>query len=111
MLSGNVVVDGMSPRADRYGGHQFGNWAGQLGDGRAIALGEVVDADGTNQTLQLKGAGPTPYSRTADGRAVFLDAARSHSRAVRALFADALSDTQLEALADAMDTLRHHLER
>ena len=48
---------------------------------------------------------------TDDGRAVFLDAARSHSRAVRALFADALSDTQLEALADAMDTLRHHLER
>jgi uncharacterized protein YdiU (UPF0061 family) len=76
VLSGNVVVEGMAPRADRYGGHQFGNWAGQLGDGRAIALGEVVDADGTNQTLQLKGAGPTPYSRTADGRAVLRSSVR-----------------------------------
>ena len=76
VLSGNAVVDGMSPRADRYGGHQFGNWAGQLGDGRAIALGEVVDADGQNQTLQLKGAGPTPYSRSADGRAVLRSSVR-----------------------------------
>ena len=76
VLSGNVVVDGMAPRADRYGGHQFGNWAGQLGDGRAIALGEVVDASGTNQTLQLKGAGPTPYSRSADGRAVLRSSVR-----------------------------------
>ncbi|HSP03825.1 MAG TPA: YdiU family protein [Acidimicrobiales bacterium] len=76
VLSGNAVVDGMTPRADRYGGHQFGNWAGQLGDGRAIALGEVVDADGRNQTLQLKGAGPTPYSRSADGRAVLRSSVR-----------------------------------
>jgi uncharacterized protein YdiU (UPF0061 family) len=76
VLSGNVVVGAMSPRADRYGGHQFGNWAGQLGDGRAISLGEVVDADGRNQTLQLKGAGPTPYSRSADGRAVLRSSVR-----------------------------------
>jgi uncharacterized protein YdiU (UPF0061 family) len=52
-----------------YAGHQFGNWAGQLGDGRAINLTEVVHEDKT-YTLQLKGAGPTPYSRTADGFAV-----------------------------------------
>jgi len=76
VLGGNRVVDGMHPRADRYGGHQFGNWAGQLGDGRAISLGEVVDADGRHQTLQLKGAGPTPYSRSADGRAVLRSSVR-----------------------------------
>ncbi len=75
-LSGNVVVDGMTPRADRYGGHQFGTWAGQLGDGRAIAVGEVVDARGDHQTLQLKGAGPTPYSRAGDGRAVLRSSVR-----------------------------------
>jgi len=76
VLGGNRVVEGMHPRADRYGGHQFGSWAGQLGDGRAISLGEVVDADGRNQTLQLKGAGPTPYSRAGDGRAVLRSSVR-----------------------------------
>jgi uncharacterized protein YdiU (UPF0061 family) len=70
VFGGNRLPAGADPFAMRYGGHQFGNWAGQLGDGRAIALGEVVDRDGGRQTLQLKGAGPTPYSRTADGRAV-----------------------------------------
>ena len=59
-----------------YGGHQFGHWAGQLGDGRAIALGEVVTAGGRHLTLQLKGAGRTPYSRTADGRAVLRSSLR-----------------------------------
>ncbi|HEU5082612.1 MAG TPA: YdiU family protein, partial [Acidimicrobiales bacterium] len=76
VLAGNDVVAGTTPRADRYGGHQFGNWAGQLGDGRAIALGEVVDVDGTHQTLQLKGAGLTPYSRNGDGRAVLRSSVR-----------------------------------
>ena len=59
-----------------YGGHQFGNWAGQLGDGRAIALGEVTTPSGSHQVLQLKGAGPTPYSRGADGRAVLRSSIR-----------------------------------
>jgi serine/tyrosine/threonine adenylyltransferase len=59
-----------------YGGHQFGNWAGQLGDGRAINLGNVIDADGIPQELQLKGAGPTPFSRTADGYAVLRSSIR-----------------------------------
>ena len=59
-----------------YGGHQFGTWAGQLGDGRAITLGEVVNARGERWELQLKGAGPTPYSRTADGRAVLRSSLR-----------------------------------
>ncbi|HTO58347.1 MAG TPA: YdiU family protein, partial [Pseudomonadales bacterium] len=59
-----------------YGGHQFGNWAGQLGDGRAINLGDVVNARGEHWALQLKGAGPTPYSRTADGLAVLRSSIR-----------------------------------
>ncbi len=76
MFSGNAVLPGADPFAACYGGHQFGNWAGQLGDGRAIALGEVIDRHGDHQTLQLKGAGPTPYSRTADGRAVLRSSIR-----------------------------------
>jgi len=76
VLAGNRVVRGMQPYAARYGGHQFGHWAGQLGDGRAITLGELPDADGTRQELQLKGAGRTPYSRTADGRAVLRSSLR-----------------------------------
>lgn len=59
-----------------YGGHQFGNWAGQLGDGRAINLGEVEDIHGELQMLQLKGAGETPYSRSADGLAVLRSSVR-----------------------------------
>jgi serine/tyrosine/threonine adenylyltransferase len=76
VLAGNRVLPGMQPYAARYGGHQFGHWAGQLGDGRAITLGEVVATDGSRQELQLKGAGRTPYSRTADGRAVLRSSVR-----------------------------------
>ena len=75
-LAGSRVLPGMKPYAARYGGHQFGHWAGQLGDGRAITLGEIVATDGTRQELQLKGAGRTPYSRTADGRAVLRSSLR-----------------------------------
>ncbi|MBL0171707.1 MAG: YdiU family protein [Gemmatimonadaceae bacterium] len=76
VFGGNRLMEGMSPFAACYGGHQFGNWAGQLGDGRAITLGEVVGTDGARHELQLKGAGPTPYSRTADGRAVLRSSIR-----------------------------------
>ncbi len=76
VFGGNRLVAGMQPYAACYGGHQFGNWAGQLGDGRAITLGETIDIDGRRQELQLKGAGPTPYSRTADGRAVLRSSIR-----------------------------------
>ena len=76
VLTGNRVLPGMQPYAARYGGHQFGNWAGQLGDGRAITLGEIVNAHSQRFDLQLKGAGPTPYSRTADGRAVLRSSVR-----------------------------------
>ncbi|WP_373068537.1 protein adenylyltransferase SelO family protein, partial [Gemmatimonas sp.] len=60
VFSGNELLPGMAPYAACYGGHQFGNWAGQLGDGRAMSLGEVVNAAGERWELQLKGAGPTP---------------------------------------------------
>lgn len=76
VLTGSRLPAGAEPYAMRYGGHQFGNWAGQLGDGRAIALGEVEAADGSHQTLQLKGAGRTPYSRGADGLAVLRSSVR-----------------------------------
>lgn len=76
VFSGNRVPKGADPFAMVYGGHQFGNWAGQLGDGRAIAIGEVIDRDGAHQTLQLKGPGPTPFSRGADGRAVLRSSIR-----------------------------------
>ena len=76
VLGGNRVLPGMKPYAARYGGHQFGHWAGQLGDGRAITLGEVVNDGGERYEIQLKGAGRTPYSRTADGRAVLRSSLR-----------------------------------
>ena len=76
VLAGARVLDGMEPYAARYGGHQFGNWAGQLGDGRAITLTEMICPDGIRRELQLKGAGRTPYSRTADGRAVLRSSVR-----------------------------------
>lgn len=76
VFSGNRVLEDMQPFAMCYGGHQFGNWAGQLGDGRAINLGEVVNQAGERFTLQLKGAGQTPYSRTADGLAVLRSSLR-----------------------------------
>ncbi|UHQ19264.1 YdiU family protein [Lysobacter sp. KIS68-7] len=76
VFGGNAQWPGMDPFAVNYGGHQFGHWAGQLGDGRAITLGETLDAQGQRWELQLKGAGPTPYSRSADGRAVLRSSIR-----------------------------------
>ena len=69
MLAGNKVAPGSEPIALAYAGHQFGNFVPQLGDGRAILLGEVVDRDGLRRDIQLKGSGPTPFSRSGDGRA------------------------------------------
>ncbi|MEO8754863.1 MAG: protein adenylyltransferase SelO [Casimicrobiaceae bacterium] len=76
VFGGNALLAGMEPYAANYGGHQFGHWAGQLGDGRAITLGETIGANGERWELQLKGAGSTPYSRTADGRAVLRSSVR-----------------------------------
>ncbi|KLK93949.1 hypothetical protein AA309_05585 [Microvirga vignae] len=69
LLSGNRVPDAAEPIAMAYAGHQFGQFVPQLGDGRAILLGEVVDQDGIRRDIQLKGSGPTPFSRRGDGRA------------------------------------------
>ncbi|AUW58833.1 YdiU family protein [Sphingobium sp. SCG-1] len=69
MLSGRQVVPGSDPLAMAYAGHQFGNFVPQLGDGRAVLLGEVVDRDGRRRDIQLKGGGRTPFSRGGDGRA------------------------------------------
>jgi uncharacterized protein YdiU (UPF0061 family) len=82
-LSGNRLLAGTQPLASVYGGHQFGMWAGQLGDGRAILLGETSDG----LEMQLKGAGRTPYSRMGDGRAVLRSSIREFlcSEAMRGL--------------------------
>ena len=73
VMTGNSIPENSKPFAMCYAGHQFGNWAGQLGDGRAINLGEIK-----NWAVQLKGAGPTPYSRTADGLAVLRSSVREY---------------------------------
>jgi len=87
MLVGNETPPGADPLASVYSGHQFGVWAGQLGDGRAILLGEVQTPDGASLELQLKGAGRTPYSRMGDGRAVLRSSIREFlcSEAMHAL--------------------------
>jgi uncharacterized protein YdiU (UPF0061 family) len=69
ILAGKLVPNGAEPIAMAYAGHQFGHFVPQLGDGRAILLGEVIDADGVRRDIQLKGSGPTPFSRRGDGRA------------------------------------------
>ena len=68
-LAGQTVPEGAEPLAAAYAGHQFGSFVPQLGDGRAILLGEVVDLNGRRRDIQLKGSGPTPFSRMGDGRA------------------------------------------
>ena len=76
VFSGNELLSNMQPFSMCYGGHQFGNWTGQLGDGRAINLGEVINQRDERWYLQLKGAGITPYSRNADGFAVLRSSVR-----------------------------------
>lgn len=77
VMSGSVPFPKAEAYAMCYGGHQFGNWAGQLGDGRAINIAEL-DINGTNWSFQLKGSGPTPYSRGADGFAVLRSSVREY---------------------------------
>ncbi|WP_299311735.1 protein adenylyltransferase SelO [uncultured Aquimarina sp.] len=77
IMTGNKVIEQTKPYAMHYGGHQFGNWAGQLGDGRAINLAEVVH-NSNRWAIQLKGAGETPYSRNADGLAVLRSSIREY---------------------------------
>ncbi len=108
LLSGGKPCDGMDPYAQRYGGHQFGHWAHQLGDGRAITLGEV-ESDTEIVELQLKGAGLTPYSRTADGKAVlrssireFLCSEAMHHLGIPTTRALSLSTTGEEVMRDIL---------
>lgn len=84
---GNELPAGAAPIAQAYAGHQFGNFVPQLGDGRAILLGEVVDVNGQRRDIQLKGSGPTPFSRRGDGRAALGPVLREYlvSEAMHAL--------------------------
>lgn len=77
-LVGNNLPENVQTYATAYAGHQFGNWAGQLGDGRAILAGEITNEDGKKTEIQWKGAGATPYSRHADGRAVLRSSVREY---------------------------------
>jgi uncharacterized protein YdiU (UPF0061 family) len=87
VLAGNRLPEGAEPLAMAYAGHQFGNWVPQLGDGRAILLGEVRGSDGVRYDIQLKGSGPTPFSRNGDGRAALGPVLREYivSEAMHAL--------------------------
>lgn len=87
LMAGNAAWPGFDARASVYAGHQFGQFVPQLGDGRALSIAEITDAAGRPQELQLKGAGPTPYSRHADGRAVLRSSIREYlcSEAMHAL--------------------------
>jgi uncharacterized protein YdiU (UPF0061 family) len=86
-LAGNRMPEGADPIALAYAGHQFGNFVPQLGDGRAVLLGEVVDTGGVRRDIQLKGSGPTPFSRRGDGRAALGPVLREYiiSEAMHAL--------------------------
>lgn len=87
ILAGKTVPAGAEPIAMAYAGHQFGHFVPQLGDGRAILLGEVIDRDGVRRDIQLKGSGPTPFSRRGDGRAALGPVLREYivSEAMHAL--------------------------
>ena len=78
LMAGNTAWPGYESRASVYAGHQFGQFVPQLGDGRALLIAEIDDRHGQPQELQLKGAGPTPYSRHADGRAVLRSSIREY---------------------------------
>jgi uncharacterized protein YdiU (UPF0061 family) len=112
LASGNALVSGMEPVAAMYGGHQFGVWAGQLGDGRAILLGEVRSANGAGPwELQIKGGGMTAFSRFADGRAVVRSTVREFL-ASEAMDALGIPTTRALAMtAGDEPVLRERIER
>jgi uncharacterized protein YdiU (UPF0061 family) len=87
VIAGHLPLEGFSPLAMVYSGHQFGVWAGQLGDGRALLIGQVRNRKGELWDIQLKGSGKTPYSRFGDGRAVMRSTIREYlcSEAIAAL--------------------------
>ncbi|WP_298491823.1 YdiU family protein [uncultured Maritimibacter sp.] len=105
-LAGNAVPEGAEPLAQLYAGHQFGNFVPQLGDGRALLLGEVVDVDGKRRDIQLKGAGRTAFSRGGDGRAWLGPVLREYvvSEAMHAL--GILTTRALAAVTTGEDVVR-----
>lgn len=110
MLAGNRLPEGSDPIAMGYAGHQFGQWVPRLGDGRAILLGEVIDRDGVRRDIQLKGSGPTPYSRRGDGRSSIGPVVREY---LGSEFMHALgipSTRALAAVASGEEVLRQKIE-
>lgn len=107
IFTGNKVLEGTNPFAMCYGGHQFGNWAGQLGDGRAINLFEI-NHNNRQLALQLKGAGETPYSRTADGLAVLRSSIREYLCS-EAMFQLGVSGTRALSLALSGDSVKRDM--
>ncbi len=109
VLSGNQRADGSEPLAMAYSGHQFGGFSPQLGDGRAILLGEVVRNDGVRHDIQLKGSGPTPFSRRGDGRSALGPVLREYivSEAMAALGVP--TTRALAAVASGEDVVRERL--
>jgi uncharacterized protein YdiU (UPF0061 family) len=111
ILSGQVIPEGFDPLAMVYAGHQFGQWAGQLGDGRGLLLAQVIDKNNTLQDLHLKGVGLTPYSRMGDGRAVLRSVIREYlaGHALSAL--GVASSNALGFVSSATPVQREKLER
>ena len=105
VVSGHRPLEGFSPLAMVYSGHQFGVWAGQLGDGRALLIGQVRNRKGELWDIQLKGAGKTPYSRFGDGRAVMRSTIREYL-ASEALAALGIPDSRALAIVATGETVR-----
>ena len=105
MLAGNAVPRTGEPIAMAYAGHQFGAFVRQLGDGRAILLGEIVDGDGVRRDIQLKGSGPTPFSRNGDGRAALGPMLREYIIS-EAMFALGIPTTRSLAVVATGQTVR-----
>jgi uncharacterized protein YdiU (UPF0061 family) len=108
MLAGNAVPKLGQPIAMAYAGHQFGTFVPQLGDGRAILLGEIVDADGVRRDIQLKGSGPTPFSRNGDGRAALGPVLREYIVS-EAMFALGIPTTRSLAVIATGETVRREM--
>lgn len=106
ILGGNLVTPSMYPYAACYAGHQFGSWAGQLGDGRAITLAELGTQTGSSWELQLKGAGPTAYSRSADGRAVLRSSVREYLMSEAMYYLGVPTTRALSVVSTGEDVLR-----
>ncbi len=110
LMSGNWLPENTRPIAVVYSGHQFGVWAGQLGDGRAMTLGELP-VDGERWDIQLKGAGPTPYSRFGDGRAVLRSSIREYLCS-EAMFGLGIATTRALCVVDSETQVeRERIER